>query len=140
MAIGYRAVEVSAPGQLTLVERSFVEPGPGQVRIRVEAAGVYVTLTRLRLKGLGRELHFRAYLVTKSPAELMRSEKALRAGRWANVLPSGGLVATAVNARLVGGETSLIVQIRLLQGLPRTEAMRRSSLPKPAPLLPCRII
>jgi D-arabinose 1-dehydrogenase-like Zn-dependent alcohol dehydrogenase len=40
MATAYRAVEVSAPGQLTLVERPLVEPGPGQVRIRVEAAGV----------------------------------------------------------------------------------------------------
>jgi hypothetical protein len=33
MATAYRAVEVSAPGQLTLVERALVEPGPGQVRI-----------------------------------------------------------------------------------------------------------
>jgi alcohol dehydrogenase, propanol-preferring len=40
MATAYRAVEVSAPGQLTLVERALVEPGPGQVRIQVEAAGV----------------------------------------------------------------------------------------------------
>ena len=40
MATAYRAVEASAPGQLTLVERPLVEPGPGQVRIRVEAAGV----------------------------------------------------------------------------------------------------
>ena len=40
MATAYRVVEASAPGQLTLVERPLVEPGPGQVRIRVEAAGV----------------------------------------------------------------------------------------------------
>jgi alcohol dehydrogenase, propanol-preferring len=36
----YKAVEVSAPGNLRLVERSIPEPGPGQVRIRVEACGI----------------------------------------------------------------------------------------------------
>jgi propanol-preferring alcohol dehydrogenase len=36
----YKAVEVSAPGVLRVVERSISEPGAGQVRIRVEACGV----------------------------------------------------------------------------------------------------
>ncbi len=36
----YRAVEVSAPGALQVVERALVEPGAGQVRIRVDACGV----------------------------------------------------------------------------------------------------
>src|SRR5580704_2432276 len=36
----YKAVEVSAPGTLRLVERPVKEPGAGQVRIRVEACGV----------------------------------------------------------------------------------------------------
>ena len=36
----YTAVEVSAPGQLRVVERRVAEPGPGQVRIRVEACGI----------------------------------------------------------------------------------------------------
>src|SRR6204780_697065 len=36
----YMAVEVSAPGVLRVVERQVVEPGPGQVRIRVEACGI----------------------------------------------------------------------------------------------------
>src|ERR1700675_3715996 len=36
----YQAMEVSAPGTLRLVERPIKEPGPGQVRIRVEACGV----------------------------------------------------------------------------------------------------
>jgi len=40
MADTYKAVEVSAPGVLRVVERSVSEPGPGQVRIRVEACGV----------------------------------------------------------------------------------------------------
>src|SRR5712691_13394469 len=36
----YTAVEVSAPGMLRVVERRISEPGPGQVRIRVEACGI----------------------------------------------------------------------------------------------------
>ena len=40
MADTYKAVEVSAPGVLRVVERSVSEPGPGQVRIRVEVCGV----------------------------------------------------------------------------------------------------
>ena len=40
MQVTYKAVEVSAPGTLRLVERPVKEPGAGQVRIRVEACGV----------------------------------------------------------------------------------------------------
>jgi alcohol dehydrogenase, propanol-preferring len=40
MAETYKAVEVSAPGTLRVVQRSVSEPGAGQVRIRVEACGV----------------------------------------------------------------------------------------------------
>jgi D-arabinose 1-dehydrogenase-like Zn-dependent alcohol dehydrogenase len=40
MAKTYKAVEVSAPGSLRVVERTVPEPGPGQVRIRVEACGI----------------------------------------------------------------------------------------------------
>src|SRR4030081_3147290 len=36
----YKAVEVSAPNVLKVVERPIPEPGPGQVRIRVEACGI----------------------------------------------------------------------------------------------------
>jgi propanol-preferring alcohol dehydrogenase len=36
----YKAVEVSAPGMLQVVERPVPEPGAGQVRIRVEACGI----------------------------------------------------------------------------------------------------
>src|SRR5438132_7432592 len=36
----YKAVEVSAPGVLRVVERPISEAGPGQVRIRVEACGI----------------------------------------------------------------------------------------------------
>src|SRR6266404_5751901 len=36
----YKAVEVSAPGVLRVVERQVSEPGAGQVRLRVEACGI----------------------------------------------------------------------------------------------------
>ena len=36
----YKAVEVSAPGMLRVVERQVAEPGAGQVRIRMEACGI----------------------------------------------------------------------------------------------------
>ena len=36
----YKAVEVSSPGKLTLVDRPVLDPGPNQVRLRVEACGV----------------------------------------------------------------------------------------------------
>src|SRR5271154_6337018 len=36
----YNAIEVTGPGNMKLVERPLKEPGPGQVRIRVEAAGI----------------------------------------------------------------------------------------------------
>src|SRR5580700_11419615 len=40
MSSTYKAVEVSAPGVLRLVERPVSEPGAGQVRLRVEACGI----------------------------------------------------------------------------------------------------
>ena len=40
MGSTYKAVEVSAPGILHVVERPISEPGAGQVRIRVEACGI----------------------------------------------------------------------------------------------------
>src|SRR6267154_2878866 len=40
MKATYKAVEVSAPGELRVVERQISEPGAGQVRIRVEACGI----------------------------------------------------------------------------------------------------
>ena len=36
----YRAIEVSQPGVFTQVRKPLSEPGPHQVRIRVEACGV----------------------------------------------------------------------------------------------------
>lgn len=40
MSTTYKAVEVTRPGTLNLVQRTVLEPAPGQVRLRVEACGV----------------------------------------------------------------------------------------------------
>ena len=40
MGTTYRAVEVSAPGVLRVVDREISKPAAGQVRLRVEACGV----------------------------------------------------------------------------------------------------
>src|ERR1700741_1614124 len=40
MSATYRAIEISKPGVFTEVSRPLQEPGPNQVRIRVEACGV----------------------------------------------------------------------------------------------------
>lgn len=40
MPATYKAYAVTAPGKFEMVERPIPEPGPGQVRIRVEACGV----------------------------------------------------------------------------------------------------
>jgi len=36
----YKAIEITTPGKLNLVEKPMREPGPGQVRLKVEAAGI----------------------------------------------------------------------------------------------------
>ena len=40
MSRTYKAVQVTKPGKLELVERAMIDPAFGQVRIRVEACGV----------------------------------------------------------------------------------------------------
>jgi alcohol dehydrogenase, propanol-preferring len=40
MSATYRAIEISKPGVFTEVSRPLQDPGPNQVRIRVEACGV----------------------------------------------------------------------------------------------------
>lgn len=40
MALTYKAYAITEPGKFELLERTIPEPGPGQVRIRVEACGV----------------------------------------------------------------------------------------------------
>src|SRR5277367_1155755 len=40
MRTTYRAIQVTRPGVMELVELPMRKPGPGQVRLRVEAAGI----------------------------------------------------------------------------------------------------
>src|SRR5262245_42551056 len=56
MARTYRAVQVSKPGRLEVVERELTAPPPGKVRIRVEACGV--CHSALTVEGLGPDLRY----------------------------------------------------------------------------------
>src|SRR5499433_1123426 len=40
MSATYKAIQVTEPGEFAAVMKPLVDPGPGQVRIRVEACGV----------------------------------------------------------------------------------------------------
>ena len=40
MSTAYKAIEVTKPGEFSLANKPLRNPGPGQVRIRVEACGV----------------------------------------------------------------------------------------------------
>src|SRR5499426_2382237 len=40
MSATYKAIQVTKPGEFEVVMKPLVDPGPGQVRIRVEACGV----------------------------------------------------------------------------------------------------
>jgi len=40
MSAMYKAIQVTKPGEFATVMKPLVDPGPGQVRIRVEASGV----------------------------------------------------------------------------------------------------
>ena len=57
MAKSYRAVQVSKPGLLEVVERELTAPPPGKVRIRVEACGVCHSDV-LTVEGLAPEIHY----------------------------------------------------------------------------------
>ena len=40
MSATYKAIQVAKPGEFEIVMKPLVDPGPGQVRIRVEARSV----------------------------------------------------------------------------------------------------
>ena len=40
MSTTYKAVEVTKPGEFSIVEKSLRDPEPGHVRVRVEACGM----------------------------------------------------------------------------------------------------
>ena len=75
----YRAVQVTAPGRLELVERELVAPSPGKVRIRIEACGVCHT-DAFTVEGLAPVSPTRAY-----PAMKWSAGSTL----WARAFPTG---------------------------------------------------
>ncbi len=101
----YKAVEVSEPGVLRVVERPSLEPGAGQVRIRVEACGIchtdaatvtgiYPVLTLPRVPGY------------KPWVALMPWAAECPDGKSVNVSGSASSAAKTVCANRAGAETS----------------------------------
>jgi D-arabinose 1-dehydrogenase-like Zn-dependent alcohol dehydrogenase len=120
----YTAVEVSVPGHLRVVQRQVAEPGPGQVRIRVEACGICHTdastvdgthprLTLPRVPG---------HEVVGRVDELEAGVSEWKVGQRVGV----GLIAGPNSfANSANAETSCIVKTRFDRELQRMEAMRK---------------
>ena len=98
-----RAVQVSrAGGPLELVERPIPEPGPGTVRIKVEACGICHSDV-LTKDGVWPGIQFPrvpGHEVIGKIAALARSCR--RVGRLASELASAGMRGTVVIATLAG--------------------------------------
>ena len=103
-----RAVQVSrAGGPLELVERPIPEPGPGTVRIKVEACGICHSDV-LTKDGVWPGIQFPACRGTKPSARSTSSARTCRrVGRLASELVSAGMHGTAVIATLVGAATTM---------------------------------
>jgi Alcohol dehydrogenase GroES-like domain len=101
MTATYKAIELSGPGKFSEVTKPLLDPGPGHVRIRVEACGVChsdaATVEALfpinwpRVRGM------------KLWDASMLLVSASRAGRWVNALVSDfspGFAAIASSAAI----------------------------------------
>ncbi len=77
MSATYRAIEVPRPGEFSEVRKPLLDPGPNQVRIRVEACGVCHTDSAI-VDGEFPNLLIRAYLGTRSSGASMPSARMLR--------------------------------------------------------------
>jgi hypothetical protein len=85
MSRTYKAVQVTKPGTLKLVERAIVEPAPGQVRIRVEACGVCHS-DALTVEGGFPGLTFCRTFSQGSSCSRLRQATTRQAQPWANFL------------------------------------------------------
>ena len=100
----YRAVEVSAPGGVRVVERPVTHPGAGQVRIRVEACGVCHS-DSATVTGVYPGLTLRAFLDMKWSAALKPLAAGYPDGKSVNASVSASLPAKIVCASHADAET-----------------------------------
>ena len=103
----YRAVQVSEPRKLELVQRAVTEPPPGKVRIQVEACGVChsdaATVEGGVFPGL---IYPRVFLVMRRSVRSMPSAKEFLIGKLASGLAWAFLAVIAASANFVEGEIS----------------------------------
>ena len=101
-----RAAQVAkAGGDFELVERDIPEPGPGQVRVKVEACGICHSDVMVK-DGLWPGLHILVCRVTKSPAAWMLSAREFRPYARGIASGWGGTVAMISCAITVGAAIS----------------------------------
>ena len=95
----YKAIQVTKPGKLEIVEKAITEPASGQVRIRVEACGVCHSDSGT-VEGLF-PISWRACQGMKWSGESMPSAPVSRAGRWVSAWVSASSEVLAVIASSV---------------------------------------
>ena len=83
MSETYKAIEVTKPGKFSLANKPLRDPGPGQVRIRVEAAE---SVTRMPVRLMDYlPSNGRGFLAMRSSERSMRSGLVLKVGRSVSV-------------------------------------------------------
>ena len=101
-----RAVQATRPGLLEVVEREVTAPGPGKVRIQVEACGVCHSDILTVEGGRSRYPIPCAFPVMKSSAKSMPSVRASRIGKSVSESASAFSAAIAVTAGPADAATS----------------------------------
>ena len=102
----YKAVEVASPGKLNLVTRPVPEPGPRQVRVRVEAAGIcHSDVATVEAVFPGNVIP--GFPDTRLPVTSKRSGKMLAAGRPGSAWELDGLEVNVDIVNLVEEEILL---------------------------------
>ena len=89
----YRAVQAVAPGRLELVRKPIRDPGPGEVRIRIDACGVCHSDSATVEEVL--PIEWPRVPGHEAVGGSMSSARVSKAGRWASASVSASLAAAA---------------------------------------------
>ena len=99
-----KVVQVPKPGaSFEIVERDIPQPGPGQVRVQVQACGIRHS-DQLTKEGLFQESSIPAFPATKSAASSMPWERGSRSGSQGSMWAWAGTVGVASSAKIAAAE------------------------------------
>ena len=102
--VAMKVAQVPKPGaDFEIVEREIPKPGPGQVRIKVQACGVCHSDVFTK-EGSGPGFSIRAFLDTKSRASSMNLGAVSPSGRRGSASAWDGTAAMTARARRAGAE------------------------------------